>query len=419
MRDTEKPIVDVRTTTRGNQPPVIGRPQSQSPQSQSPQEQTQSQSPQEQTQSSGIPAYRAPAGSSSSSAAADVTSGGSISTSVPDEFKGSSNQELIDYLERKIREHKPLSDADLAKIRRRQKAEGMISGISDAVMSIANLIATHNYAPNMYDPKGGMSAKAKERFEKEKADREAEDDRYFNYAITLGRLRDADKERGLQAWQMEQSLARQDRAFDLKRNESDATVAKLNALAGEAMKRGDAAEADKLLKEAQRVKTENEAKWVAAVKGSEASRNRAAAAASYARAAASDAGVASKGMHFDGKTYYSKEDYEKAVYRAAREYNTRHKKVKKDDKGNVKTDINGNVEYEPFPVPTEWDETTAYGIKPHLYSASDVAASLEPLLEQERRNNRVAAQGNKTNKGSGGNKGVNTPRGENTKKLGL
>lgn len=153
--------------------------------------------------------------SSTSSTNVRETTARSVATTVPDEFRGSSNQALIDYLERKIKEHRPLSDADLAKIRRRQKAEGVISGISDAVMSVANLVATHHYAPNMYNPKEGMSAKAKERFDREKAEREAEDDRYFNYAITLGRLRDADKARGLQAWQIEQTLARQDRAYNV------------------------------------------------------------------------------------------------------------------------------------------------------------------------------------------------------------
>ena len=56
-------------------------------------------------------------GSASSSSSTTVRTGVSVpvSTTVPDEFRGSSNQALIDYLERKIKEHRPLSDADLAK----------------------------------------------------------------------------------------------------------------------------------------------------------------------------------------------------------------------------------------------------------------------------------------------------------------
>lgn len=161
----------------------------------------------------------------STSSTSSFSTTGTVSTTIPDEFKGSSNQDVIDWLERKIKGHRPLSDDDLAKIRRRQKTEGIISGISDAAQSIANLIFTHRYAPNMYDPKEGMSAKAKARFEREEADRKAKDDEFFNYAITLGRLRDADKERGLRAWQIEQTLARQDRAFDTGRKDREDDVA--------------------------------------------------------------------------------------------------------------------------------------------------------------------------------------------------
>lgn len=137
-----------------------------------------------------------------------------ISSAVPAEFTASSYAELIPELQRRMDEYKPLSEEDLRKLRRRQRAEGIISGISDAVQSVANLIATHHYAPNMFDPKNGMSAKAQERFDKAKAERDADKDRWLNYALTIGKMRDADKDRGLQAWQITQNLARQDRAYD-------------------------------------------------------------------------------------------------------------------------------------------------------------------------------------------------------------
>lgn len=122
-------------------------------------------------------------------------------------------------------EFKPLSEEELKKLRRKQKIEGIISGVSDAAQSVANLIFTHHYAPNMYNPKEGMSAKAKERFDKEKAQREADADKYFQYALTIGKMKDADKQRGLQAWQTEQTLARQDRAFDAGRQDRADDVA--------------------------------------------------------------------------------------------------------------------------------------------------------------------------------------------------
>lgn len=148
-----------------------------------------------------------------------------VSTSVPAEYTASSYADLIPQLEKKMAEYKPLSEEELKKLRRRQKTEGIISGISDAVQSVANLIFTHHYAPNMYNAKEGMSAKAKERWEKEKAQREADADKFLNYALTIGKMKDADKERGLRAWQTEQTLARQDRAFDAGRQDRADDVA--------------------------------------------------------------------------------------------------------------------------------------------------------------------------------------------------
>lgn len=143
----------------------------------------------------------------------------SVSTTIPPEYKASSYAELIPQLEKRVAEYKPLTEEQLEKLRRKQKAEGIISGISEAVRSVANLIATHNYAPNMYNATDGMSARTKARFEKEKADREAADDRWFNYAMTLGRLKDADKEKGFRAWQAE-------RSFNLKQQAEDRAQAK-------------------------------------------------------------------------------------------------------------------------------------------------------------------------------------------------
>lgn len=131
-----------------------------------------------------------------------------ISTTLPDDLKVSSYDDVISLFKKR------LSGEELEKIRRRQKAEGIISGISDAVSSVANLIFTHHYAPNMYDGNDGMSAKARARFEKEKADYEAEADKQLNYALNIARLRDADRQGRLETWKTEQSLLRQDRAYE-------------------------------------------------------------------------------------------------------------------------------------------------------------------------------------------------------------
>lgn len=203
MVDPNKPIIAPRTTVVSNEQPSA-------------------------------PAGSAPAGggtpppaggSSSSVTSTKVTTSTPISTTIPAEYSASSYEELIPQLEKRMAEFKPLSEEELKKLRRKQKIEGIISGVSDAAQSVANLIFTHHYAPNMYNPKEGMSAKAKERFDKEKAQREADADKYLQYALTIGKMKDADKQRGLQAWQTEQTLARQDRAFDAGRQDRADDVA--------------------------------------------------------------------------------------------------------------------------------------------------------------------------------------------------
>lgn len=203
MVDSNKPIIAPRTTVVSNEQPAA-------------------------------PAGSAPAGggtpppaggSSSSVTSTKVTTSTPISTTIPAEYSASSYEELIPQLEKRMAEFKPLSEEELKKLRRKQKIEGIISGVSDAAQSVANLIFTHHYAPNMYNPKEGMSAKAKERFDKEKAQRDADADKYLQYALTIGKMKDADKQRGLQAWQTEQTLARQDRAYDAGRQDRADDVA--------------------------------------------------------------------------------------------------------------------------------------------------------------------------------------------------
>lgn len=151
----------------------------------------------------------------------DAANQTTISTKIPDEFKGNTTKELINYLEGKIAENQPLTKAEIEKLRRKQRAEGIISGIADAVQSVSNLIFTHHYAPNMYNANESMSAKAKERFDKAKAERDAENDKYFNYVMTIGKLKDAEQAKGLEGWKTEQDLLRKEREYQDKQKNKD------------------------------------------------------------------------------------------------------------------------------------------------------------------------------------------------------
>ena len=210
MVDPNKPMIDLRTTVVGETPAAVvpGSGAATPPPSNPP---------------ANPPASNPPAVPPTT--VKTTTTAVPIETTVPQQFTASSYDELIPELEKRMAEYKPLSEEELKKLRRRQKTEGIISGISDAVQSVANLIFTHHYAPNMYNGKESMSVKAKERFEKEKKEREADADKYLNYALTIGKMKDADNERGLQAWQLQQTLARQDREFDARRQDRADDVA--------------------------------------------------------------------------------------------------------------------------------------------------------------------------------------------------
>ena len=126
---------------------------------------------------------------------------------LPDEFKVSNYDDLIRYYENKMHEVEPLSKEELEKIRRRQRAEGIVSGVSDAVRSIANIVAAHNYAPVFTDSNASMSARARARFDRE---REAKDQEYFNYAMNIAKLKDADRDQAFNTWKTEHALDRED-----------------------------------------------------------------------------------------------------------------------------------------------------------------------------------------------------------------
>lgn len=158
--------------------------------------------------------------------------------------------DIISLLEKRKAEYKPLSEEELKKLRRRQKVEGIISGISDASQALSNLIFTTRYAPNMYNAKEGMTAKAKERFDKAKAERQARDEIYYNYAMNIARLKEADRNHGLQIWQLKHGLEREAKEDELREATEIRTQAKADR---------DAAMADLRMKLLQGKITEQEA----------------------------------------------------------------------------------------------------------------------------------------------------------------
>lgn len=166
------------------------------------------------------------------------------------ESKFDNMQDVIDYLY-KAREaiHVPTKE-ELEKERRRKKTEGIISAIADGASAISNLITTTQYAPNMYQQENSMTDKMRERYERIKKERDADADRYLNYSLMIGRLKDAQEEkeysRGRNALQDQIRMSQEARA-QLKADR-DAAMAelKMKLLSGKITEQEAAAEVKRI-----------------------------------------------------------------------------------------------------------------------------------------------------------------------------
>lgn len=139
-------------------------------------------------------------------------------------FQGSNYAELEDFIKGQMADVKAETPEERRKRERREKWEGVINGIADMGMALGNLYFTSQYAPNAYNGQNSMSEKYRQRLDKAKADREKNRDAYINYALTLGKLKDADRDFNFRVeqarnqqnnWQTQFDAGRKDRANDV------------------------------------------------------------------------------------------------------------------------------------------------------------------------------------------------------------
>ena len=98
--------------------------------------------------------------------------------------------------------YRPPTPQELEKEKKRQKSQAIVSALSDGISSLSNLYFTTQGAPNMYDPSNSLSANAKKRWDKLKAEREAKTKDYWDNYYRMKEKDDA--------------LAEQDRNFKLR-----------------------------------------------------------------------------------------------------------------------------------------------------------------------------------------------------------
>ena len=107
----------------------------------------------------------------------------------------------MSYVEmfQKMSPYKPPTEEELEKERKKEKREKIFAAIGDGIAALSNLFFTTQGAPNAYDPKNSLSAKAQERWDKLKKERE-ENGRYYTAAYMQAMKNDEEGARDDRNW---------------------------------------------------------------------------------------------------------------------------------------------------------------------------------------------------------------------------
>lgn len=227
---------------------------------------------------------------------------------------------------RLLNPYKPPTQEELEKERKKQRREQIFAAIGDGISALSNLFFTTQYAPNMYRPAETQSEKTRKRWDKLAAERNANMTAYINGLMRARKADDAynDNER---AWQRQLGLDKikqeRDKAADARAEAKEKRDQEMHDL-NKQLRNNQITQAEYEAK-----KAEVEARYAPQLEQSKINRNKAAAGASNASASASrararyyDNGGSSGNRYygeFQGKTYKTQADYEKAVLDAARD----------------------------------------------------------------------------------------------------
>lgn len=157
-------------------------------------------------------------GSSSSSTTTTTTA-----TSPYAQFKGNNYAELENFLRSQMEAIKPETKEEREEREKREKHVGFLARLADGLGTFHTAFSHARGVKAMDMPK--MSAKAQELFEKAKAQRDKNNDRLVNLAITLANIQDKDREFNLRVTQAEQQQSNWQQQFDAGRQDRADDVA--------------------------------------------------------------------------------------------------------------------------------------------------------------------------------------------------
>ena len=156
-----------------------------------------------------------PAGGGTEAKAAPVKPAEAPATTTTTTADGSTPRMSYVEMFQKMSPYKPPTEEELEKERKKEKREKIFAAIGDGIAALSNLFFTTQGAPNAYDPKNSLSAKAQERWDKLKKERD-ENGRYYTAAYMQAMKNDEEGARDDRNWrhQLEREVVQDQRYAD-------------------------------------------------------------------------------------------------------------------------------------------------------------------------------------------------------------
>ena len=139
-----------------------------------------------------------PAGGGTEAKAAPVKPAEAPATTTTPADGGTPRMSYVEMFQ-KMSPYKPPTEEELEKERKKEKREKIFAAIGDGIAALSNLFFTTQGAPNAYDPKNSLSAKAQERWDKLKKERD-ENGRYYTAAYMQAMKNDEESARDDRNW---------------------------------------------------------------------------------------------------------------------------------------------------------------------------------------------------------------------------
>lgn len=149
-----------------------------------------------------------------------------------------SYDDMLAAMDRLEKYYKPKTEEELEKERMKRKRDQIFNAIGDGIQALSNLYFTTQYAPDSYDPKNSLTAKARERWDKIDKDRRGDMDKYLKVLLDKYKLNRDAGDRDM-AWE---------KYFEELKAKREAAKAKAQAAEDEAKQKQENADRDYELK---------------------------------------------------------------------------------------------------------------------------------------------------------------------------